>query len=324
MVVSDAASIVNNTSLACAPSGSRLGGTLLWSAFSVLNKVHQVWWWYRRKEVYSNPDNFLKLAAGQTINWFAGNNIFIRIAAQTVLISTRILECIEEQVALCKEMELLWQGVAGTDALLPPKVKWIKSHKSNFLSPSTRMYWRRMGVQCAARLWRVGKCTLLIIRRLFILSMRTMDAIGAFSYNAATKHEAVGEFFVNCSKWVNLLISNKKMMMTALTNNRAIIASVLKSVNSPITAQQLINGVRRAVEATEKVNEKVQGVSQVVGMVAKDLFQRSMFGLFQTFGLASYVPGSWVPPLRPPWIDALDAPPNERFPTFQRVQLSKI
>lgn len=324
MIISDASSIVNGALIAYAPKGSQWSGSLLSYSFCAVHRVHQLWWCHQRKEVYSNPDNFVQLMAGHTIYSIAGNNFVIRAAAQAVMISTRIMECLDEQAALCRETELLWQGVAGTEAFLPKKVKWERNQDSNFFSPSTRMYWRHKGAGATVRFFRVVRSTLLIIRRLFILSMRVMDAIAAFSYNAATEHEAVGEFFVNCSKWIDLLINNNKKMLTTLKNNRIVMASVLKSMNAAITVEELIDSVEKAFNITEPVNDNVKGVPQIVRVVAKDVFQRSMFGLCQTFGLAPYMPKNWVPPLRPPWIEALDAPPKERFPPSKWVKLIKV
>jgi hypothetical protein len=95
-------------------------------------------------------------------------------------------------------------------------------------------------------------------------------------------------------------------MLNALKNNRAVIASVLRGVHAPITAQQLIASIENIVAVTEKMNKQADGVSHAVGIFAKDAFQRSMFGLCASFGLAKYMPRSWVPPLRPPWIEALN------------------
>ncbi len=315
MTIASTAAIVNATSFACVPIDCQLSSPLS-SLFFIVNRIHQVWWWIRRKEVYANPDNFLKLMAGQGINWFAGNTAFVRVIAQTVLVSTRILECVEEQIAIYKEAERCWEALAESPSFLTPRVKWIKAQKGSILSPSTRLYWKKVGAKTRVRVIRIFTTTLLIIKRLFILSMRTMDAIAAFSYTPSTQHEAVGEFFINCSKWVELLLNNKMIMIKSLKNNEKIIRMLLEKLNSPLTYEQLYNGIEGTLELTEQLDQQVKSASDVVAMVAKDALQRSVFGFFQTFGLSELIPVSWIPPLRPPWIEALDAPNEERFPNI--------
>lgn len=257
------------------PSPLRLS-PVFWNAFAVLNKIHSVWRWYRRAELYANPNNLAQLLAGHAVNFIVGDLLLVRIAAQCLLISTRVLECVRQQTVLHQSGQL-W--IAAVKGYYPKPVphSW-KSHSQ----------WKRAAESLWNRIERIAYCTFIMMRHAFELSMRVMDAIDAFCLSPYTRNEGINEGFVNAMKWLNAIVENKEELLEGLADNREVIERILQ--NSPLTYPQLYNGVSQTLEKTEIAYEKAQKVSKFSNGILIDLGKRMIGGAMVVIGLAPYRP----------------------------------
>jgi len=290
------------------------------AAYLCVHALHRAWFWYRRIEIYSNTDNFLKLVGGHTVNWLAGDRKLVRIAAQAVLIATRIFECVEEYEALHRECHFFWAYVADMNAL-PKKIEISAIGSNRFISPSTHYFFLKKWHAVAFRVKRFALALFFLGKRLFRLSMCTIDAMRAFSCSDDTRHESMNELFVNSSKCLKALCANREVLISCIEDQRSVIRVVLQKSRSVITVEQLIGGVQRGFNAAERVHTGIEAVSERIGRVSRDLLKRAAFGVFQAAGLVKYMPDEWVPSLEPPWIDDGNAIEDARFPPLDHLRI---
>lgn len=269
------------------PADSRMP-PIVWSAFMALNKVHGVWRWYRRVELYRNPDNLAQLLAGHVINFVIGDRLMVRIAAQCLLISTRILECVQQQTVLQESCQT-WMGAIYGYYPKPCRRSWNLIPSNSWNSPSA------VGVlktKCES-LWnyaeRVVRCTADVFVQFFTLSMNIMDAMDTFCLSPHTHNDAVNEFVVNAMKWMDNLVENSEELLDGIRSNRMIIEKIL--VGSPITYNQLHAGVAKTLEKTEMVHRKVKAIADCSNGALIQLGKRALTGAMIVLGLpAKYLP----------------------------------
>lgn len=312
--------VVKVTTVSLTSSEFQLSGFLA-HCFRIIQFIHRIWYWFRRFDLYKNPDNFLKLAAGHTLNWVVGDRALIRIAAQAVLIGTRVLENVKEQSALVKESKNFW-GVVTDHYSVSIRIKYEEFESNKWLSLKTRYKWKIRIRVLTRKIVKIAVASFQIFKRLFVLSMKTMDAASAFSYgNPHLRQESLNEFFINGSKCMEELIQNKEWLINSLKKNRGVIDTLLKNSFSIFTVDQLIGTIEKGLNVTERVHSGVETSSRVVGVVGKDFVKRAAFGIFQAAGLTDLMPNSWVPSYDPIWMEESDADRGkERFPNKELVR----
>jgi hypothetical protein len=312
--------IVQSTAQQTVSQGSEMSG-FLGTCYQMIHKVHRLWRWYRRAEVYCNPDNILKLAAGHSVNWLAGDNAIVNVAAQVVLVATRITDCVEEQVCVAYEAKKFWSRASDPYALCP-KVKWNKSVEGRaWISPSAVMWWKEVLVWIVDRIKRIAKGIFSIAKRLFLLSMKTLDAAEAFSYDKV-KNERLNELFVNSSKCLKVLVQNKVLLMHGLKKYRRVIKQILQNTHSMFTVDQFLDIVSKSLGVAESVHDGIEKASEAVGVVGRDFAKRAAFGLFQAAGLVDLMPNSWVPTFHPVWMEEnRDLEDKPRYPPVEDVSV---
>lgn len=249
--------LVHNTTRELTPADLRLP-SIVWSVFTAMNKLHGLWRWYRRYDLYTNPNNFAQLIAGHAVNFVIGDSVLLRIAAQCVLISTRILQCVEQQESLCREGRKWWDAVQGKYPD-PIRCQWTKG-ETVWLSPSSAHWWKANLKDFFAKMNRIFWSTTRIVTKTIKLSMKVMDAIDSFSLSPETRDEGINEFFVNTMKWLDTLVEKKETLLQGMIDNRIVIERILKG--SPFTYEQLLKTVEGALKKTEAVYEKAQKVSK--------------------------------------------------------------
>jgi len=274
--------LVQTTTYDMTPSTSRLSPAM-WRAFSALNQVHGIWRWIRRIELYRNPDNFAQLLAGHAVNFALGDVTLLRIAAQCLLISTRILTCVQQQAVLHRSGKRLIAACKGHYPL-PIQESWdtapIKTWKTAFTP-----LWNRIK--------RVALCTLNLLKQTFLLSMSLMDAMDTFCLSPYTRNEGINEGFVNAFKWLNTIVDNKEELLAGIVKNRSIIERILEK--SPFTYTQLCDAVTNALEKTELVSIKAKKISSVGNGILVDIGKRMASGAMIIIGLADYRPTIFSP-----------------------------
>lgn len=311
--------VVKVTTVSLTSSEFQLSGFLSY-CFRIIHFIHRIWYWCRRFDLYKNPDNFLKLAAGHTLNWVAGDRALIRIAAQAVLIGTRVIENVKEQSALVRESKNFWRTVTDHYSI-SMRIKYEEFEPNKWISPKTRCKWKIRIRILIRKIVKISVASFHIFKRLFVLSMRTMDAASAFSYgNPHLRQESLNEFFINGSKCMEELIQNREWLVNSLKKKRGVIDTLLKNSFSIFTVDQLISTIEKGLDVTERVHSGIETSSKAVGVFGKDLFKRATFGVFQAAGLTDLMPHNWVPSVDPIWMEEKDKDRmKERFPNKKLV-----
>lgn len=259
----------------------------LWTTFTIINKVHSIWRWYRRIDLYRNPENLAHLLAGHFVNLTIGDKLLIRIAAQCLLIATRILECSQQQIAVYRSGKRWIEALKGHY----PKTyrnSWNQKHQNLLTSPSSSFQLSTSSQILWDRIKRIVRCTLVIFIHLFKLSMCLMDTIDAFSLNPQTYSEGINESLINMIKWLNCLVENKHELLNGISSNQEIIEKILKE--SSITYMQLHSSVIKTLEKTEATYLKAKKVSQFSNGILIDLGKRILNGSMIVIGLSQYRP----------------------------------
>lgn len=259
----------------------------VWTAFTALNKIHGMWRWYRRVELYRNPDNFAQLLGGHLVHLVLGDVVLLRIAAQCLLISTRILECIHQQKVLrraCRRWKIAVKGHYPK----PHHISWDKNHSGVWLSPSSVAAMHTQGWMLWDRAVRITRCTVSVFVQFFQLSMRLMDVVDSFCLSPYTRNEGIYEGFVNAMKCLDHLVEHKEDLLNGIVANQAIIERILKG--SPLTYEQLYRNVAKTLEKTEAVYQKTKKVAEFGNGVIVECGKRVLTGGLIMVGLSNYCP----------------------------------
>lgn len=221
--------------------------------FQGFHKVHRLWRWNRRiRDVTDQSGNFEKLVAGHLLQWVVGDPLLLRVAAQTILVARRILDCALQQMAFgeayrqCKValLQPAWPTHDVVVGEVPPALRKI-------VSPSSWLRWnlriRRLIAKVESVIWRTG----LFFREGFRLSMCYMDAIEALSLTQEQGRESINELFINTSRTLEELVVNKTLILEELDTHKPLIRRLLKRVHASFTEEELTEGVRKALDKTE-------------------------------------------------------------------------
>jgi hypothetical protein len=179
----------------------------------------------------------------------------IRIAAHCVLIMTRILACVEGQIAVHRAYHDWINSLKGTH---PHHHLWKTYDSVSACSPSFANWSNVTTERIAKRIQQIAICTLRLVGELFALSMCLMDAIEAFSLNPQSRHESINEVFVNSNYCVDQLVENKDFMLAKLKHNKPLVAMILVGIGTNYKVEQLIETVEKAINTVENVQKVVK------------------------------------------------------------------
>lgn len=255
-------------------------GSIMTSLFLKVNAVHRLWRWHRQAVLYSNPQNFLQLSTGFTINFLVGDRLPLRVAAQCLLISQRILAAIKQKTTVaqsCQHVMDVWRGCY----ISQPQTSWSFDAKNHFLSPSTSNEWLYSFKRLANQIHELSRSVFDVFVQLFKLSMYTMDAIDVFYLSPETRNESVNEMFVNATQLLDELVGNKEFLLKGLNDNKEVIEEILMGVRAPLKADQLINSVAK----TLAVASTTKSVKDRVGKSVVNFTKQVGFEFLSLFGL---------------------------------------
>lgn len=314
-----ATQVLRNTSRALTPQNLQINGFLKFTLQSV-QFIHRIYTCFRKVNLYSAPNNFLKMVAGHTVNWLVGNQTAIRIAAQSVLIGARITDLIKAQKSLVHEVRCLKNTLFNRFAIYPKISRKEIQFRKN-ISPSTHYYFKVKIKIIKVKFF----CTIvhikIIIKGVFIISMKTIDALTSFCYGDESASSNVNEIFVNSSKCLRELTNNKQLLLDTIKKNKTIIAVLFSNMSSLFTIDQIIASIETSLHFASKVSSGVENMSEKVGELIKETFKHTAFGLFQTAGLTEIIPNSWVPKIEI-HKESIEKS-NERYPLKNQVSYSK-
>lgn len=275
------ARFVQTTAYEITPSQFQLHGSM-WSILMSLNQVHAAWRWYRRGTLYSNPDNFLQLLGGHAVNYVFGETTFVKIAAQSLLIATRLLTCAQQQAALYHEGKRLIAAIKGHYPY-PIDNSWTNDSSSFLFSPSSLYEWKTFSISIWNRISRIAFIITRIFFKAFTLSMSVMDAIDAFYISPTTKNEAINESCLNIIQWLDALVDKKETLLQGITEHKDMIERILKG--SPFTYTQLQRSVTSALNATETFQQQAKKITSFGNGLILDIGKRSLHGAIIVTGI---------------------------------------
>ncbi len=289
-------------------------------AFSGFHWIHATWHWYQQGKTYLNPNNFLKLASGHTLNFFVGDNRYVRLAAQCVMISNCILQCVKEQTGLNRSYSKLMDAFF----LRHPSVtvhKWNKHPISPFISPSTSQRIYGFFFEIGSYLKHVGYRIAMFAKHFFNLSMSTLKAVDAFSLNPEIGNQAVNEFFVNGNNCLDAIAENRDEMIEKLHENKPVIDCVLKSVGATCKAEQLIEYMDNSFAKVQNASKMVDDLNKTVGTYVTEAFKTLVFMVMTPLGAADAIPDILIPEIYKNDDGLLDE--RNRFAPVCRLNVSK-
>lgn len=245
---------VQATSLELTPSELRLP-PLIWSAISAINRIHRLWRWYRKANTYANPDHLVHLFAGHTMTYVLGDNVMIKIAAQCLLVATRLLECAQQQTIVYQDGKKLIAEIYGRYPNIV-EIKWTKQTKH--LSPSTMYRLEYAQAHVRQRIRRIVLAVITFFQSISKLTMTLMDTIDAF-YLSQSDRDGINESFVNLAKWIDTAVDHKEALLQGLSQNQKLIEKILS--HSPLKYDQLYRAVANTLEKTERLHRHVKKAS---------------------------------------------------------------
>lgn len=258
----------------------------IWTAFTALNKVHYLWRWYRKAELYRQPDNLFQLFTGHLINVAIGDSLLLRVAAQTLLVATRLLECSEQQSILNDEARQWCLALKG-EYPKPLHFSWDSTKGHILFSPTTVYKWKISFHAMYYRIHRTALLTFSLFFESFKLTMKMMDLIDVFSWNPTIKDEAINESIINLKKWLSSLVDNKEKLLSGLQKNKLVVKRLLKA--TPFSYEQLEEAVTRALETTELVDKQIKTIAQIGNGILWDMGKRIVNGTSIVIGFGAHV-----------------------------------
>ncbi len=250
--------------------------------FSAFNRVHHLWRWYKRAEIYSNPNNFLALAAGHAVNALAGDKIPVKLPVLCVLVAQRILMVVDQTFRMQECFRKLKNAFRD---------EYSKTYSYKVVKNENKYHLKRT----TEKIKRIVTSLLLIFKEAFILSMRMIDAIEIFYMNPDTMNDGVGEVFVNAKQVLEKLERDKKELQNALINSKPVIEKVLKAIGSPFNANDFIDISSDALDKAAVISKISNETTGPVAMVIQEIGKRFIFGVASMVGLKKMVPKTLYP-----------------------------
>jgi hypothetical protein len=286
----DLAGVVRNASFDISSPEVSLP-TPLMVVFSVFNRIHRVWRWYRRAKVYSNPNNFLALAGGHALNFVAGERLLVRISALSVLIAQRIMLVVDQ----IRESQESYRKLKSCFNDEYSKVIEYKSVGGSFISPSTATELKYRMHRMIEKTKKIFLCFIRLFKECFVLSMRMIDAIEMFYLSPETRNEGINEIFVNGTQLLDRLEENRQVLQDSIKNSKPLIEKILKGIGSKFTADQFVTFSTEAVENIAQAHKATKEVTNLFGKIVTEIAKRTLFGLASLLGLHQLVPKALYP-----------------------------
>lgn len=279
---------IHETTLSVAPGGGSIPPSMS-KALKAFHIIHKIWRGSKTLTAVSTPTGFLAYVGGVGLNMAYGDRRGVKIAAQTVMIALRVVQCIEHFVALKVYVSELKSELAG-HTILPMKPTWNRSGSFVFMSPSTHEYACRKLELLRYRIWRIAELLGIIFYRLFDLSMVMYDASQAFNIDNEHVSDNVNEIFSNGYQIWEKLTSDLPYLAQKIEENSKVIDVLMKKVtHTPLDTSTLLifcrtmasvrDGAEQVVEVvggaiadgTEKIASVVgKGIANATNTVYKD------------------------------------------------------
>ncbi len=197
---------------------------------------------------------------GATLNFAAGDNRGIKIAAQTVLVALRVVECVENYAKLQIHYNALVEEIKGY-AIAPLKPSWKQWGKPIILTPAAFQTLQDASALKCYRFKRIVYLCCMVAFHIFDLSMCVYDASQAMNLDNDFINDNINEIFLNGIDLWNKLTSDLPYLALKLHENTLVIDSLLQNISrSPIKTSHLIKVCRGVAAIREKVHNAASAV----------------------------------------------------------------
>lgn len=286
----------------------------------VFQGIRNFFRYLRYGNVYTNSDNFLQLFSGHLLNLTLGDNRYVQVAAQCVLIANRILESIEQQRKVYRCYDKL---VSHVHKRFPRCEEFhsqeLQGASSTSISPSSRIkfhsHMHEAKVFVSQLIYRIYRLAVEVFKLCLVLC----DTVDSFSLSPTTRNEAVSHLFVNMVQQLNYLVENVELLQK-LQAERYIIDKVFMKMGSPYRTEQLITALEPLVRTAGAANRCVESIRTAANGAFLQFVQEGIFGFMAVIGLSDLLPDSWIPPLLlPPQASGQQGRVYGRYPPIDQL-----
>ncbi|MDP1834505.1 MAG: hypothetical protein Q8K75_01120 [Chlamydiales bacterium] len=262
----------------------------------IMNRVHWVWRWnFTITQVWGNTNNLKKYILGHIVNFVAGNNIIVRVAAQVTMIATRIIDLGKQKVrtyyAFCDVYDAIFVSHPIRAKVRLPRGR--PSFLQEFLGPDHYIWAMKKKEVLQVYSTRILKSVLELFKQMFYTSMCYMDVIEAFTINPETTNTAINHVFIHASTILDDMSQNKQHIHATLIRHKSLIEKILLGIGGPCKVETLIS----AVGTTLTTAELAQNTLGRAWEGTQDFFREMALGVTSAVG---YQPGFLVNDPNPP------------------------
>lgn len=266
----------------------------LLAAVAISYKFNRFWRWLRLSLLWSNPDNFVQLAAGSGVNLLLGDRTPVRVAALMVWVPSRVVDCADNYNKLGKAYVKWVEAIRG-DYPRRPKVRWVRSPKGRLLPPAWETTLKEKGICIRIRVQRVIVQTVKVGKRVILLSVSGVDVVEALSLKEGICNRAVSELLLDGTNAIHRIAKQKGVVQRKLEENRPLVDRLLKWVGASYSTEGLIDCVETALDGINVVDQGVTAVTSIGNGFFEDLRNHAILGVFSILGIPEKVPEKFLP-----------------------------
>ena len=237
---------------------------LIYAGMAGLQLKQWSWWFWHKRQVYTNPNNFLPIVAGHLIDLFTDNRA-LKFAAKLILIIERIEEC----QAIIQKLSLQYAHLQ--EVVLSFRRNIYVCHRKSLpfkQEHSTRQKFkdfRNHILDYLSRLWAV-------VRRIFILFSQLALTLYDTYECIYSKHEAVQELIVNGMSLAQSFEKNKVQYLAKLERHRETLKYLFSTLQiEEINVDQLIEQAKKAIRITAAVMKPINQTTKLIQKVSRKI-----------------------------------------------------
>lgn len=247
-------------------------------------------------DIYSNRENFLELASGHVINYAFGDLRCVQIAAQCVLISKQLVECIERQKKVNRAFMKMLDHVKGSYPSCSELAANVQTRTYKWLSPATahqiHSSFYKINHFLSTLVLRIYK----LAKSIFFLCLTIADTVDSFSLSPMQQRAAACHLFLNLSQQLASIANNAEELLQQLHNNHEVIDKMFLKIGSTYSSEHLIASLSPIANTLSAVNARMNSLRPLNNTFVH-ILQESIFGFMAVLGLQNLLPDSWIPPL---------------------------
>ncbi len=273
----------------------------IWTLSGVFYKVRRSWKWYRYKEIYGDPKNFLGLIGGNALSYVVPT--FVKIPAISFYAGSLLLDLFKQQDTCFHAWSQWKQAVYGVHPINAYPTYIQKSKTAFFSSHSTITWWMSASKHGLIRTQRIACSSFHLGFELFKLTMRVMDLMDLVTLDPnkikENAEQAFREGAVHGPKVLKALSKNKIVFTSRLRQIEPFATKALKACGAPENSfKTLETSLNSFFSSVESWLGWYDNVSTTSGEAFTDLGAKALHDIAPT-SLQKYIPvnrNSWWNP----------------------------